>query len=168
MKNLTLGLLLGIILTGCAKIDRDISNDPIVSGMVGRRYQTKKEFLIYVFGDNKKKFLLHEFGFGPDFPDKLNDSGKFPQKYYGIIIHGVLPPGSQFQIFQVKEEGNTGMSFIMYKAKITSSPDQAWVGKEVFVEELANSLKVPPVFKDDLVQEIVTPSNENGGSKPVQ
>lgn len=168
MKISTLGFLLALSLAGCAIIDRDISNDPIVSSMVGRCYQTKKEFLIFVFSDQKKKFFLHEFGKGPDFPDKLNGSGKFPQRYYEIIIHGVLPPGSEFRIFQVKEEGSTGMSFIKYKATIISCPDPAWVGKEVYVEKLANSLKVPPVFEDDLVREIDPSPAVVGGSKPIQ
>jgi hypothetical protein len=136
--------------------------------MVGRTYQTKKDLLFYVFDDAKKKIRIHQFGHGPDFPDQLSGKGKFPERYYGTIILGVFPLGSEAQISKVKEEGNTEMSFIVYKAKITSCPDRAWVGKEIYVEDLANPLKMPPVFDDDLVQEIGVPSEEGVGSKPAQ
>jgi hypothetical protein len=166
MKKANLWIVLGLILTGCAKIDRDISKDPIVSSMVGRSYQTKKDLLIYVFDDAKKKIRIHQFGHGPDFPDQLSGNGKFPERYYGTLILGVFPVGSEFQISEVKEEGNTGMSFIVYKANITSCSDDAWVGKEIYVEDLANPLKMPPVFDDDLVREIIMTSGEGSFSLP--
>ena len=58
------------------------------------------------------------------------------------------------------------MSFIVYKANITSCSDDAWVGKEIYVEDLANPLKMPPVFDDDLVREIIMTSGEGSFSLP--
>jgi hypothetical protein len=102
-------MLFGMLtIIGCSQVREDVSKDPLVSMMVGRKYKTNKELLVFAFSDNKRALMVDDFGKGSDVPPRDKVGAKFPKRYGTIIMHGVLPPETEFVIRQVMSEGNTG------------------------------------------------------------
>lgn len=128
-------LLLSLLLMSCGKVDRDLSNDPQYSYMVGKEYVLKKELVI--FRSSTKRIFL-EYPGDPDFPTKEKMNGKFPYKYYDYLFYGFVPAGSKFKVIRVKEEGSSSAYFIYYIVKITESANKQFEGWEVYAGGLTD------------------------------
>lgn len=150
--------VIALCLAGCARVYEDVTNDPKVSHEVGKVYRTEKELLMFSSRDKPKVLLVSDFGRGSDVPKRELVGAKFPKKYYSIIMRGIAPVGTEFKVEKIVVQGNTGLSVIMYYARITKCVDPAWQGKEVIVSHLMKTLNAPYVFDKELVTDVTTQS----------
>lgn len=149
---LTICLLLGM--SACGRVDKDLINDPQYSHVVGKQFRIKVETGVYKNYDSKKILRIRQIG-DQIFPERDKIKPPFPIEYYGTIILGILPPGSEFKVVKVKEEGSATMSYICYYGEITKSLDAQWVGKVVDVElEPKTYGELIPTFEPQYVEEI--------------
>ncbi|MCG3204850.1 MAG: hypothetical protein KCHDKBKB_01567 [Elusimicrobia bacterium] len=141
------------VLTGMArKVSINHTQEPKYAFVVGKKFETKMDLVLYQHSDSKE-ITVDEYGTS-DVPKKEEMKDKFPHRFYGSKILGVLPAGSAFEVTRVMEEGTTSWSFITYFGKLISSENKDFVGKEIHVTSLANVLEKPPVFEDKYVTEI--------------
>ena len=121
-KKFATGILIGlcpVVLSGMARsIDRDLSQHPSYSAMIGKEYKTKNDLLIYRY-QGTKDLLLDQYGVG-QLPNKEQMKEKFPFSYYSVIVEGIAPAGSVFKIKRVKLEGNSDAAFIYFYADLVS------------------------------------------------
>src|SRR5574344_2092349 len=128
-------LLIMVMLTismfmGCRRVDEDLSQDSVYKHMVGKVYRTKKEFLICYYKDKlpvwgEKKLVIEEID-RSNYPETEEEMKPFPFQYYGRMLLGLVPAGSEFKIVKVKQAGSTGMNFTGYKVEIMKSKEPQW------------------------------------------
>lgn len=163
MKLFCKAFVIALCLAGCARVYEDVTNDPKVSHEVGKVYRTEKELLLFSFRDKPKVLIISDFGHGSDVPTRDIVGTQFPKKYYSIILKGIAPAGTEFKVEKIVLQGSTGLSVLMYYARITKCVDSAWQGKEIIVSDLMKTLNLPYVFNEELVS-VVTPQS----SPPLQ
>ena len=146
-----------IVLTGMGrKISKDLSQNPHISWIIGKRYTTKDDLVVMRLKGSKKIWITE---IGNDVPERDEIKNEFPYKYkpYGTTILGILPKGSVLEVKSAKEEGSSTLTFITYYAAIVSSDSKELKGMEVNATLLTDASD-PPKFKPDLVEEVLPKS----------
>jgi len=153
MNKRIVGILILVVLTGCWRIHRDLSNSPLYSNVIGKQYKTKAELVVYRLSKNEYG-SLSPFGSGPIPPTEELKAKPFPYRYYDTKVLGILPVGSVLEIVKVTEEGATNNAFVFYYTKVAQSSDPQWIGQINDVIDFTvnrDPLKLNPAIAEEIV-----------------
>jgi hypothetical protein len=150
LKN-RIAIALSMIILGCSRVDVDLSNDSEYMNEIGKYYRTKIDLGLYT-PEGEKKTRALPFG-SSDLPPRDEIGEKFPFKYQGDNILGILPARSEFKTVRVIQENVKASGFIEYYVEITKSPDPQWVGKVVNPMGIT-TYDLVPKFEPKYVEEI--------------
>ena len=147
-----------LMLAGCGEVNEDLTDKWPYKELVGREFRNKVELVLYKYSDSRK-LIMEEFGPASTFPERHRSKIKppFPMKFQGEKIFGILPPGTEFKVVKIKDEGNTGFSAIHTYVEITQSSDPQWVGKvvsELGMTTYDRHINLVPKFKPDYMEEL--------------
>ena len=148
-----------LMLTGCGQVNEDLTNKSPYNSLVGKQFKNKVELVVYRYSDSRKLLIQTvedilgswpRSAIKPPFPMKNPDGS-------GEKIFGILPPGTEFKVVKIKDEGNTGFSAIHTYVEITQSSDPQWVGKvvsELGMTTYDRHINLVPKFKPDYMEEL--------------
>jgi hypothetical protein len=156
MKRTALILLAVVSLVGCSRVDKDLTTDAAYASMIGRKYQTKIELVLY--RSSTGKLWIEKIGGSMSIPPANQMPKKFPFNYYDTKLLGILPVESEFKTVKIVQENVNVTGFIQTVVEITKSSDPQWVGKIVHpsgLTETANGREA--VFRSEYVEEVPQP-----------
>lgn len=130
LLNSFMALIFCTFFTSCVLVNKDISSNPDYAFMIGKKYKTKQDLLIYKYSDQWRNKNLGKIG-SSGLPDSNEMKAKLPFKYYGKKIMAKLPPNSVIVITRVKYEGTFQMAFPYYYAKILESNNSQFLNYEL-------------------------------------
>lgn len=157
-------MMLGFMVSGCVRVHRDLSKHPDYSVMIGRKYRTKVDTLLYRNGLSRKIYL--DIIGGTGLPDKEKLPNKFPFKYYGTTILGILPVGSEFEITGAFMEGAYNAAFEGYHAVIVKTENQNFFGTKIYDAVMLTNCGIDttiPEFETKYVEEVKSEKQEESG-----
>ena len=110
----------------------DVTREYEGKGYFGRQFETRKDFLV-VTGSGMREPQLEELGGG--MPEKKDLAAKFPMRWYGNEIFGILPSGSRFRVVGARRSTSSTMGNDYFVAEVES--DGAFKGKQVCTRFIA-------------------------------
>lgn len=128
-------LAAALVLSGCARINKDLSHSPPYQEMIGKVYTTKVDMLVYQY-KGEKSLQIAEPGSNQGIPPAGFIATEYPFRWFDTELLGVLPKGTEMELIEVREEGNSGLSFPTFYCKVTLTTAQEWMEKIVSPQDL--------------------------------
>jgi len=104
----------------------DVTKEYEGEGYFGRRFETRKDFLVLI-GDGMTEAQLDSLGGGN--PEKKDLPAKYPMRWHGEKIMGLLPAGSHFRVVGARRSTSSTMGNDYFVAEVES--DGPFKGKQV-------------------------------------
>jgi hypothetical protein len=144
--------LAGVLFAGCVtpRTETDVSNDPAYASVVGKEYRTKGDFILFKFKDDPEVQLAKPGVSEVPYLDEVKGK-KFPFKYQGNTVVGVLPAGSQFKVTRVMLVRGSPMNYAYFNALITVG--KGFEGWKIIPSWLGGG-GLHPKFKPELLEEV--------------
>ena len=131
IRNIVIGLVI-LILPGCfvqrSELMRIVDSQ---YALTGKRFKTKMDLVVF-HPLKEKTYFICEFGFDSNIPTREEMKPPYPFQYHEIMILGILPENSEFQIDNVQVGGNSAGTWAIYQGKISKSLNPQWL--EMLVE----------------------------------